>query len=51
MIRNILTGIGIEKNFETAGGIEGLEKLKESDVDLVLTDWNMPQDERPRFYS
>jgi two-component system chemotaxis response regulator CheY len=43
MIRNILTGIGIENIFEAADGIEGLEKLRESDVDLVLTDWNMPR--------
>lgn len=43
MIRNILTGIGIEKIFEAADGIEGLQKLRESDVDLVLTDWNMPR--------
>ena len=34
--------IGYEVIFEAADGKEGLKKLKSKDIDLVITDWNMP---------
>ncbi len=40
--RNVLTSIGVAEVVEAGDGIEALEKLKTSQVDLVLTDWNMP---------
>ena len=44
VISNILrTGLGIETILEAEHGVEGLERLKESDVDLIVSDWNMPK--------
>jgi len=42
IISNTLSRLGI-KNIEKAyDGLEGLEKFKSSNLDIVLTDWNMP---------
>ena len=43
IIRNILTGLGIEVT-EAGNGREGLDRmLRTPDLDLVLVDWNMPE--------
>ncbi|MCI0699860.1 MAG: response regulator [Planctomycetia bacterium] len=42
IIGKILTELGLEVS-EAANGREGLERLQESPVELVLVDWNMPE--------
>ncbi len=43
IIANSLRQLGI-KNFEEAeNGLDALEKLHESEFDLLMTDWNMPE--------
>ena len=43
IIGNILKSAGQENIVEAADGVEGLHQLKaHADVELVLTDWNMP---------
>ena len=43
IIANILKNAGQENLVEAADGVEGLSQLKaHPDVELVLTDWNMP---------
>lgn len=37
-----LNAVGISDVVEAADGAEGWEQLQTNDVDLVLTDWNMP---------
>lgn len=34
--------IGYERMIEAEDGLAGLEKLKKNPIDLVITDWNMP---------
>ncbi len=43
IICNILKWIGFEKIFEAEDGNTALSILEESRVDLIITDWNMPQ--------
>ncbi len=43
IIKNTLARLGYKDVVEAENGIEGLAKLKEGGVDLVLTDWNMPE--------
>lgn len=43
IIANTLKGIGQEDVIEAGDGVEGLAQLQaNSDVQLILTDWNMP---------
>ncbi len=43
IIANSLRQLGV-KNFEEAeNGLDALEKLHESEFDLLMTDWNMPE--------
>jgi two-component system chemotaxis response regulator CheY len=42
IIGKILTELGLEVS-EAANGREGLERLQQSPVELVLVDWNMPE--------
>ena len=43
IIRNILVEMGMEV-VEAGNGVEALERLRQnSDVELVLVDWNMPE--------
>lgn len=43
IIMNLLNGIGFKEIIEAQNGTEALEKLNEKNVDLILTDWNMPE--------
>jgi len=38
-----LSGIGYSNVVEAVNGAEGLKKLSEQKVDLIICDWNMPE--------
>ena len=38
-----LNSVGVTDVIEAANGQEAIDKFKESPVDLILTDWNMPE--------
>jgi two-component system chemotaxis response regulator CheY len=38
-----LSQLGFSKIIEAANGTEGLKKLDEEKIDLILCDWNMPE--------
>ena len=42
IIRNLLKDLGFENVDEAEDGAQGLEKLRNSTFDLVVSDWNMP---------
>lgn len=42
IIRNLLKDLGFENVDEAEDGAQGLEKLRNSNFDLVVSDWNMP---------
>ncbi|HEX8964508.1 MAG TPA: response regulator [Rhodocyclaceae bacterium] len=42
-MRHVLTNVGIEKFIEAADGREAVAILAETQVDLVVTDYNMPE--------
>jgi len=44
IIKNTLTKLGFSNILEAANGVEGLDVLaKNSNVDMIITDWNMPE--------
>jgi two-component system chemotaxis response regulator CheY len=43
IIFNTLKRIGFTDIIEAEDGVDALEKLKAAEVDLILTDWNMPE--------
>ena len=43
IIVNSLKKIGFENIIEAENGVEGFEKLAANEVDLIITDWNMPE--------
>jgi len=43
IIKNVLKQIGFTKILEADDGTSALEVLKENKVDLIISDWNMPQ--------
>ena len=43
IIINTLTKLGYQAFIEAGNGREALEKLGAGPVDLVITDWNMPE--------
>jgi len=43
IIVNSLKKIGFDDIIEADNGVEGLQKLEENEVDLIITDWNMPE--------
>jgi two-component system chemotaxis response regulator CheY len=43
IIINTLTKLGYESFLEAGNGREGLDRLAAGPVDLVITDWNMPE--------
>jgi two-component system chemotaxis response regulator CheY len=42
IIRRSLESLGVTGAVEAVDGIQALQLFKESEFDLVLTDWNMP---------
>lgn len=43
IIKNTLIKIGFSNVLEAGNGIEALEVLAQNNVDLIITDWNMPE--------
>ncbi|MBC7196524.1 MAG: response regulator [Deferribacterales bacterium] len=43
IIKNTLIKIGFSNILEAGNGIEALEVLAQNNVDLIITDWNMPE--------
>jgi two-component system, chemotaxis family, chemotaxis protein CheY len=43
IIINTLSKLGYREVLEARNGREGIERLATADVDLVITDWNMPE--------
>lgn len=43
IIINTLTKLGYEQFVEAGNGREGLDKMGGGGVDLIITDWNMPE--------
>jgi two-component system, chemotaxis family, chemotaxis protein CheY len=43
IITNALKTVGFTETIEASNGREALEKLTNSKVDFVITDWNMPE--------
>ena len=43
IIANSLKQLGIMNFDEAENGVDALEKLQESEFDLLMTDWNMPE--------
>ena len=42
LVSTMLQGMGFTEIIEAKDGAEGWKRLAQYDVDLVLTDWNMP---------
>ncbi len=43
IIQNSLNKIGYDDLVGAENGVEALEKLEDVEVDLIITDWNMPE--------
>jgi len=43
IIANSLRQLGVKDFEEAENGLDALEKLHESEFDLLMTDWNMPE--------
>jgi len=43
IIKNTLTKLGFSNILEAANGVEGLDVLAKNTVDMIITDWNMPE--------
>ncbi|MBZ4643331.1 MAG: two-component system, chemotaxis family, chemotaxis protein CheY [Deferribacteres bacterium] len=43
IIKNTLIKIGFSNILEAGNGIEALEVIAQNNVDLIITDWNMPE--------
>jgi two-component system chemotaxis response regulator CheY len=43
IIINTLNKVGYKDCAEAANGREGMDRLAEAPVDIVITDWNMPE--------
>ncbi len=41
IVRNLLDKIGYKDVEEAANGVEALEKIKSTQYDMVISDWNM----------
>jgi two-component system chemotaxis response regulator CheY len=43
IIKNTLQKLGFNNILEAGNGIEGLDVMAKNKIDLVITDWNMPE--------
>ena len=43
LIKNILRNLGFNKTYEAGDGTTAWTILNEEEIDLVISDWNMPQ--------
>ena len=43
IIANSLSKIGVKEVVDAENGMDALEKIKDQDFDMVITDWNMPE--------
>ena len=43
IIKNTLQKLGFETILEAGNGLEALEVMSKNTVDMVVTDWNMPE--------
>lgn len=43
LIKNALAELGLTNVCEAANGAQAVEKLEEECIDLVISDWNMPE--------
>lgn len=43
IIKNTLQKLGFEAILEAGNGIEALEVMSKNKVDIIITDWNMPE--------
>ncbi len=43
IILNSLNRIGFNQVIDAENGVDALEKLEYEEVDLIITDWNMPE--------
>ena len=43
IIINTLNKLGYQEIVEASNGREGIDKLSAAEVDMVITDWNMPE--------
>lgn len=43
IIKNTLQKLGFNNILEAGNGIEGLDVLAKNKIDLIITDWNMPE--------
>ena len=41
-IRNMLHLLGVQKTYEADSGKTALSKLRETSIDFIICDWNMP---------
>ncbi len=43
IIKNTLQKLGFENVLEAGNGIEAFEVMAKNEVDMIITDWNMPE--------
>ena len=43
IIKNTLQKLGVETILEAGNGVEALEVMSKNKVDMIVTDWNMPE--------
>lgn len=43
IIANSLSKIGVKEVVDAENGMDALEKMKDHDFDMIITDWNMPE--------
>ena len=43
IIKNTLQKLGFETILEAGNGVEALEVMSKNKVDMIVTDWNMPE--------